>query len=64
MSKKPNLKHKILQELNKLYPQFFSDQKISEGDNIVCDACGRLLKVQVEGKGQLFCCGLPMRVSE
>lgn len=65
MLKKLNLKHKIIQEyLDKLYPQFFSDQRISEGDNILCDACGRLLKVQVEGKGQLFCCGLPMRVSK
>lgn len=48
--------------LHSLYPQFL-DQKIVEGDNVKCDNCGRVVKVLEEGKGQLICCGLPMRVT-
>ncbi|MGD2073060.1 MAG: desulfoferrodoxin FeS4 iron-binding domain-containing protein [Candidatus Thorarchaeota archaeon] len=47
--------------LNKLYPEFL-DQHIKEGNVVKCAACGRTVKVKTEGKGQLFCCGLPMRI--
>ena len=27
-----------------------------------CDICGNVVKVLEDGKGQLFCCGEPMRL--
>ena len=36
---------------------------IVEGDNLRCDVCGRLVKVYVEGKGPLICCGKNMKIS-
>jgi desulfoferrodoxin-like iron-binding protein len=47
--------------LHQLYPEFL-DQLINKGDIVECAACGRTVLIQTEGKGQMFCCGLPMRV--
>ena len=36
----------------------------AKGEVYQCDICGNVVQVMESGKGQLYCCGEPMKVRE
>jgi len=58
MSKNIKTSNIVLEYLNNIF-----EQKITEGDTLICSVCGRKVKVYVKGKGPLICCGKEMRIT-
>lgn len=38
------------------------EQKITKGDTLKCSVCGREVKVKIQGRGPLICCGKEMKI--